>query len=203
MDAKRRLFLRSGMQRMAKATVDAAATQLATTPKNWFRPPFAADEWQFLDLCTRCDKCLAACPHQVLFPLPARLGPRLERTPAMDLLHKGCQLCADWPCVSACETGALALPLPGGTAGDREAPAPPRPPRLALAAIDSTRCLPYMGPECGACADVCPVPGALRWQGPRPSIDAASCVGCALCRAACIVDPKAVRLAVPDATPAL
>ena len=71
MDARRRLFLRSGVQKVAQATVDVAAHQLATRPQNWFRPPFATDEWQFLELCTRCDECLAACPHEVLFPLPA------------------------------------------------------------------------------------------------------------------------------------
>jgi len=202
-DTTRRLFLRSGMQKMAEATVDAAALQLGTSPKNWFRPPFALEEWQFLELCTRCDQCLAACPHEVLFPLPARLGRRVERTPAMNLLHKGCHLCADWPCVDACETGALALPPPSATAPEGEAAEPPPPPRLALAGIDTAACLPYLGPECGACADACPLPGALRWHGPRPSIEPERCVGCALCREACIVEPKAVRLAVPDATPAL
>lgn len=203
MDATRRLFLRSGVQKVAKATVDIAAHQLARRPTNWFRPPFAADEWQFLELCTRCDKCLAACPHGVLFPLPARLGPRVERTPAMDLLNKGCHLCADWPCVNACETGALALPSPGAAADDENQPGPSSPPLLALADIDTASCLPYLGPECGACADSCPVPGALRWRGPRPFIEPESCVGCALCREACIVAPKAVRLGVPDATSAL
>ncbi|MCB1930662.1 MAG: hypothetical protein KDH17_21860 [Rhodocyclaceae bacterium] len=202
MDARRRLFLRSGVQKVAQATVDVAAHQLATRPQNWFRPPFATDEWQFLELCTRCDECLAACPHEVLFPLPARLGPRLERTPAMDLLHKGCHLCADWPCVKACETGALALPSPDATADEEEAPGLSSRPLLALAAIDTSTCLPYLGPECGACADACPVPGALRWQGPRPFIEPQICVGCARCREACIVEPKAVRLAVPDANPA-
>ena len=52
MDARRRLFLRSGVQKVAQATVDVAAHQLATRPQNWFRPPFATDEWQFLELCT-------------------------------------------------------------------------------------------------------------------------------------------------------
>ncbi len=204
MDVKRRLFLRSGVQKVAKATVDVAAAQLAAPPRNCFRPPFAADEWKFLELCTRCDKCLSACPHEVLFALPARHGPRLERTPAMDLLNKGCHLCADWPCVAACETGALALPPPPAAATGEETPEaqPPTPPVLAQASIDTSACLPYMGPECGACAHVCPLPGALHWQGPRPYIEQDTCVGCGLCREACIVEPKAVRLAVPDATPA-
>jgi ferredoxin len=67
--------------------------------------------------------------------------------------------------------------------------------------IDTETCLPYLGPECGACADSCPVPGALRWEGGlRPVIDDEICTGCALCRQACILDPKAIGIAafIPD-----
>jgi len=66
-----------------------------------------------------------------------------------------------------------------------------------VASIDERSCLPYLGPECGACADSCPVAGALQWpDGRKPVIDQDLCAGCALCREACIVDPKAVGIAV-------
>lgn len=106
-------------------------------------------------------------------------------TPALDLSHRGCHLCEDWPCVAVCEPGALVLP---------QEPEP-APPRLAAARIDTNSCLPYAGPECGACAHACPVPGALTWQGPKPSIDPEVCTGCALCREACITEPKSITIA--------
>ena len=55
--------------------------------------------------------------------------------------------------------------------------------------------------DLGAYAHSCPVPGALEWEGGvRPAINEARCTGCAMCREACIVDPKAVAVSalVPD-----
>ena len=99
-------------------------------------------------------------------------------------------MCADWPCVTVCEPEVLKLPEqsdgPAGPAG---------PPTLARARIDPQTCLPYQGPECGACAHACPVPGALEWRdGIRPVINPVLCTGCAMCREACIVEPKAVEI---------
>ena len=68
------------------------------------------------------------------------------------------------------------------------------PPRLAVAEVDTATCLPYQGPECGACAGSCPVPGALVWELEKPRIDSGHCTGCALCREACIVEPKAIQI---------
>lgn len=186
---KRRDFFRAGARKAAQITSRLVVEKIAWQADGWIRPPFAADELTFLLRCTRCDKCIEACPHGVLFNLPARLGPRVAGTPAMDLLKRGCRLCADWPCVGACEPDALRLPEHGeGT--------PPAPPRLARVRIDRNTCLPYSGPECGACADSCPVPGALEWEdGLRPVINEGICTGCALCREACIMDPKAIEIA--------
>ncbi len=155
---------------------------------SWIRPPFAHDELEFLARCTRCDKCIDACPHDVLFALRTEVGRHAAGTPAMDLLRHGCHMCDGWPCVAACAPGALALPE-GETA----------PPKFAAARIDPAVCLPYSGPECGACAGSCPVPGALNWDGGvRPVIDAEHCTGCGLCREACIADPKAVQITALD-----
>ncbi|MFQ5624197.1 MAG: 4Fe-4S dicluster domain-containing protein [Paracoccaceae bacterium] len=176
----RREFLTRGWRRAA----DAAGSRRG---RGWIRPPFALDEAAFLTKCTGCGDCVSACPHDVIFPLTARAGLRAEGTPALDLLSRGCHLCEDWPCVTACAPGALQI------AGDAE-DTPPEPPRLASAEIDTGACIAHQGPECGACAHACPVPGALRWDGPKPVIDAGACTGCALCREACIVSPKAIRI---------
>ncbi|MFQ5775010.1 MAG: 4Fe-4S dicluster domain-containing protein [Kiloniellaceae bacterium] len=190
----RRDFFRLGARKTAQIAFQLAREKVARRAENWLRPPFAEDELDFLLACTRCGKCIEACTYDVLFELPARLGPQVVGTPAMDLLNRGCRMCRDWPCVSACEPGALKLPA-------QEERMPAAPAKLALVRIDPNTCLPYSGPECGACAHACPVPGALEWEGGlRPVINQESCTGCALCREACIMEPKAVEVSafIPD-----
>ncbi len=183
----RRGFFRQALRRGGETVIRHVDGKVARQASRWIRPPYAIDELEFLLACTRCNACIEACPHQVVFPLAARLGVQVAGTPALDLLTRGCHLCADWPCVEACETGALKRPA--------LAEGEPLPlPRLAQARLNPRTCLPYNGPECGACRDTCPVPGALVWERERPRIEAEACTGCGLCREACIVEPKAIRI---------
>lgn len=195
---KRRDLFKLGAQKTARMAFDYAAGKAASRAGNWLRPPFPVDELDFLLDCTRCDQCIEACAPGVLFKLPARHGLQVAGTPAMDLVHRGCHMCDDWPCVKACEPGVLKLP----EADEDSAPALPQPalPKLARVRINPKVCLPYLGPECGACRDSCPVPGALEWRGTKPVINPELCTGCALCREACIVEPNAVDVSafIPD-----
>ena len=175
------------MKQVSQVVIQEMNDKAAAGAAHWIRPPYALEELEFLLTCTRCDKCQQACPHNVIFLLPARPGTNVAGTPALDLLNRGCHLCPDWPCVQACEPGALKLP----EMEDSEVPGPPC---LAGVAINPDVCLPYNGPECGACASSCPVPGALLWDGCKPHIDANTCSGCGLCREACITEPKAVDI---------
>jgi ferredoxin-type protein NapG len=182
---ERRDFFRRSLQKAA-THAEAAKARAQEAPR-WVRPPHALPELHFLVTCTRCDECVKACPHQVIFKLSEQTDRLAAGTPALDLLNRGCHMCPDTPCVTACETGALKSP---------EAPNDTIPPyKLAIATIDEKTCLPYSGPECGACASSCPVPGALKWgSGGRPVIDQTLCSGCAMCREACIVIPGAVQV---------
>jgi ferredoxin-type protein NapG len=192
MDSSRRQFLREAFAKTSKTVVDEAERRVAERAKHFIRPPFALGELEFLLGCTRCDACIEQCTHGVLFPLRSELGAQVAGTPAMDLLNKGCHLCEDWPCVNACEPKALQFP-------DTE---PLVPPKLAKAWIDTTQCLPYLGPECGVCAASCPVEDALLWEAEKPVINHNNCTGCGLCREACITEPKAIRISslVADTT---
>ena len=182
---QRRSFFKNAFHGLGKAIVYGAEIRAEHKAGHWIRPPFAKPELEFLLLCSRCDKCLLACTPGVLFLLSPRTGPEVASTPAMDLLNKGCQMCVGWPCVAVCEPQALVVPEP------QDQPAPVR---LAQVCIDTQHCLPYQGPECGACATACPIPGALHWLGAKPSVNALLCTGCALCREVCPTQPKAVTV---------
>ncbi len=183
----RREFFRRGINKVSETAVREAENRARKKAAHWFRPPYAINELDFLLACTRCEKCIEACPHGTIFPLPLRLGAEVVNTPALDLLNHACHLCEDWPCVAVCEPQALQHPT---LEDDESLPLP----RLSHASIDTDTCLPYSGPECGACRMACPVRGALQWQMEKPSIDTARCTGCALCREACITSPKAINV---------
>ncbi len=181
----RRSFFKTVTSKVTKSAVKVVESKVNKHASHWIRPPYALNELDFILACTRCDKCVEACPHGVIFKLSSRLGARVMGTPALDLINKGCHLCDDWPCVVACEPGALKIPE---IAGDEVQELP----IISRAEINTDSCLPYSGPECGACEASCPVPGALRWDMTRPFIDPELCTGCGLCREICIVDPSAV-----------
>lgn len=194
---RRQLFKR-GFDKAAASVIGAADAYARKKARHWIRPPFALDELDFLLACTRCDACMETCPYGVIFPLPLSRGAEVVGTPALDILNKGCHLCEDWPCVNACTPRALVFPA--AVSGDEETTDQqnqentPNPPQLAIAEIDTNYCLPYQGPECGACRGSCPIPDTLTFVGERPVINADQCVGCGLCREACIADPKAVKI---------
>ncbi|MDH5391751.1 MAG: hypothetical protein OEY11_01070 [Gammaproteobacteria bacterium] len=194
----RRSFFTRGAGKVAKAVTEHSAEKARKEAVRWIRPPFALDELDFLLACTRCDACIEACTFDIIFPLSAKLGAKVIATPAMDLLTKGCQLCEGWPCVNACEANALKLPdqllkkhelsetnARGEQYKERYLP------KLANIVINKETCLPYSGPECGACR-ICPVDGAMHWNREKPEINQSLCTGCALCRESCIVEPKAI-----------
>lgn len=186
-DSDRRAFFRAGTRKVVEGAMNRVDTHVRQRAEHWIRPPHALDELEFLTTCTRCGECVNACPYQVVFLLPPRLGAAVTNTPALDLIHKGCHLCVDWPCVTACEPGALKLPH---TRSNTAVPMP----RIAAVNLNPLSCLPYLGPECGACASSCPIPGALNWRAEKPVIDTELCTGCGLCREACIVQPKAIEI---------
>ncbi len=188
----RRNFFRLGAHKVAKAVVSVVDDKINQRASRYIRPPFAIEEIEFLEKCTRCHDCIDACPHQTIFPLSVRLGIEIVSTPALDLTNGACHLCQDWPCVAACKPGALTIPI--GETPEEEQPSLSPQPHLAEIAINSDVCLPYMGPECGVCGSVCPVPGAIVWDMNKPQINMDICTGCAMCRESCVTEPKAINI---------
>jgi ferredoxin-type protein NapG len=145
----------------------------------WPLPPGAAEEGEFLRLCTRCDDCAVACPYYAIGIIPAD-GGEWAGTPALNTNQTPCHLCPDIPCAKACTTGALV-------------PVEPHAMFFGLAEIDESKCMPFSGPECGACVPACPI-NAMHLDLTKPVINFDVCNGCGLCREACPVYGKAIDI---------
>lgn len=176
----RREFLRGILNKAGTLAADEARRRLPRAAPPFIRPPGAIEENEFLALCTKCGDCVPACPHGTVFLLGEGRG-EATQTPALDLLQQACHLCEDFPCIAACEPEALR-------------PVEAEALRFAQIRIDRATCLPYLGPECGVCAAVCPVPGALILEDTRPVINRDVCTGCSVCRQACVVTPSAISV---------
>lgn len=194
----RREFFNRGAAKVAQVVTKHAVQKARDNASRWIRPPYSIDEFDFLMACNRCGDCIDACPENIIFPLSAKLGAAVFNTPAMNLKNQACLLCEDWPCVSACEKEALKIHITSEQSIDAEefnetdkmsAPLP----KIATIHINTKTCLPYNGPECGACR-ICPVDGAMTWLMEKPSINESVCTGCALCREACITEPKSIHV---------
>lgn len=155
------------------------ATRSRLPPRR--RPPGAAPEALFLQRCNNCHDCVTACPHNAIYTLAdhVELG---AGTPVMLPHERPCLMCDGFPCAQACTTGALTVP---------ETSAWP----LGKVRLVESRCLPFLGPECGACGGLCPDGvEALAIRRNRPVIDDEACVGCGKCIEACPVRPGAIEL---------
>lgn len=140
-----------------------------------FRPPWALAEADFLERCSRCGDCAAACPTTLLRPGPGGF-------PIADFEHAACNFCGE--CRTACRTGALSP-----TALDA----------WQLTAIVGEACFAAHGIVCRTCGEHCEH-AAIRFA-PRlggaalPRIDAEACTGCGECVAAC--PSRAIAMARP------
>ncbi|MCA9192265.1 MAG: 4Fe-4S dicluster domain-containing protein [Planctomycetales bacterium] len=143
-----------------------------------FRPPGAIEEKQFLRGCTQCNECAKACPHSAIRPLDDRWGP-LAGTPTIQADLSACQMCSDYPCITACEPKVLSREIPVV---------------MGTAVITEHLCLAYHGSICSACRERCPVANAIEVTSGKPKINEDVCTGCGVCRFVCPAPENAVLL---------
>jgi ferredoxin-type protein NapG len=157
-------------------------------PYEFARPPGALpDAVDFDRSCTRCGDCVIACPYGVIFTLGGASGPLIDPNSV------ACQLCADYPCIAACDEGAL-LPLPSNSV-----------PKFGQARLNSGACrnepaqrkkISGRKKYCQECKKACPVPGAVVYDGKKLPVFADHCSGCGICISACPAEPVAIRVEI-------
>lgn len=141
-----------------------------------FRPPHAAPESQFDDLCTKCEDCINACPHDAIVHAPIQLR-GVARSPIIDPSDKACQMCHDFPCVQACDTGALDMQYPV---------------KIGTAMLSNHDCLAVNRLGCSVCSERCPEEGAIVREKGSPRFNPAKCTGCGICHELCPAPRNAV-----------
>lgn len=147
------------------------------------RPPGAVPERQFLDGCTRCGACVDACPVHAIILAPGRFR-EAAGTPMIDAHTNACVMCADTPCITACEPRVLRAD---------------RPLKMGVAWIQPMHCLAHNGSFCTVCSERCPVPGAIEVADGKPRINDPACTGCGVCHQVCPAPINAVAIMpLPD-----
>ena len=177
------LFTRREIIRGSVALLVAGATistGLLTSSAQPLRPPGALTEDEFLMRCSRCGRCIKACPAQCIKAMPLSSGPALFLTPVIIPREARCELTLD--CQKVCPTGAISqVPIERVLMG--------------MAEIDHTRCLGWSeGKLCLICQEQCPQQAVDSDSENRPSVLKDRCVGCGACENACPVVPAATTV---------
>ena len=143
----------------------------------YLRPPGAVKEEEFLKICKRCKTCRDACPHNAIKIWGESSGNK-KGTPVIFPRETPCYYCSDFPCIEACESGALNM--------DNLV--------MGIAHLESEKCLPYKGIFCINCFNECPVKAVELDKEAIPSINQNKCKGCGVCVKVCPSSPPAITL---------
>lgn len=170
-DYSRRELFSLFRRRPDPAPAPAPPEAAAPTPDP-LRPPGAVFDALLVDKCSRCGKCVDACPREAIFPLDASFG-RAAGTPAIIARQAPCVVCEGLQCTAVCPTHVLAKVAVFDV-------------QMGTAVVAPPRCLTFQGEPCSTCVEACPVPGALTADaGGHPMVDELRCIGCGVCEHVC------------------
>ncbi|RUM43594.1 MAG: 4Fe-4S dicluster domain-containing protein [Desulfurobacterium sp.] len=173
----RRRFFKLLADSVAKAAAE-FAYEVARPDKTFIRPPGSADEDTFLALCTKCGKCITACPTGVIDSVK-EMNPITVDTPFMNFDNNYCERC--YSCIDACKSGALS----------KENLQTYR----YVAVLDRDRCVAYQDIFCQTCYWSCPrMDKAITLKDfTYPEFHQEACLGCGRCIHACPTVPKSIN----------
>ena len=179
----RRGLIKQGVHFFAKPAVETVQNKIEkindtvdkfTKRVPLLRPPGAITERQFLQNCTRCDKCIHACPKDAIVKAPKKFGFLVMGTPYIDPIKTPCVMCDDLPCIPACPDSAL-LPVES-----------PSEINMGYAILDKKKCQAYGDTFCQQCIIDCPIPGAITQnKDQQPEFHKKICTGCGVCVRSC------------------
>lgn len=196
---RRRHLLLAGAAGLAGAPLLRLSAPPVRAHPALIRPPGSQPEGEFLERCVRCGECMKVCLTNGLQPTFLEAGleglwtPRL--VPRIGYCEYHCTLCGQ-----VCPTQAIR----------RLDPEEKKRVKIGLAAIDTSRCLPFaFQTPCIVCEEHCPLPKKAIWfeevevvtrAGERrrvkqPKVDIELCTGCGICETKCVVqDLPAIRV---------
>lgn len=145
------------------------------------RPPWSVAEPLFVDRCTRCTDCIAACPGRIIEKGQGGF-------PHINFQLGECDFCGE--CVMHCKAGVLQQDA-------MDAGQAPWPLKVSI----SDACIARNGVICRSCAERCveraivfrPQLGGVSY----PELDLTTCTGCGACVGPCPV--AAVKVGQPTA----
>ncbi len=190
----RRGLIKQGVHFFAKPAIESVQSKIEKVNETvdkftrrvpLIRPPGAITERQFLQDCTRCDKCIHACPKDAIVKAPKKFGFLVMGTPYIDPTKNPCVMCDDLPCISACPDSAL---LPADSPADVN---------MGYAILSKKKCQAYDASFCQQCVIDCPIPGAITQnQDQQPVFHKKICTGCGVCVSSCstVNIPVAVKI---------
>lgn len=150
------------------------------------RPPGALPEDEFVDTCSRCGKCVDACPADAIELEPSMAG----GFPYIIARYAPCVICNDLSCMKVCPSGALQLV---DDAADIH---------MGTALVNQQQCLRTgadghamsgKAEDCRICVIQCPVGEDAIGVGDDLKIDVREgCTGCGVCERVCPTEPASV-----------
>lgn len=167
----RRGFFAVGCVSAMMAGVGGVGALTRQAEATYVRPPGMESQLDLNSRCNRCQRCLQACPYNIITPIS--LGENIvgSGTPILDFTLGYCDFCM--LCVDACPTGALRHGAATATV-------------VGVAKIIKDACIAWDWTGCTICKDECPVEGAIMLDNhERPVVDERLCDGCGRCEQVC------------------
>lgn len=179
----RRTFLAWVAGGLAGSTFMVSRASGQPNQKALLRPPFAADEPTFLNLCLRCQACVNVCPSNALQPIFMQSGIYGLWSPGLMPVVGACQTDCN-RCSQVCPTGAI------GKFNRRSKYTL----KMGTAHLIKSRCISHADRKaCGKCIPKCPT-GAISFYEDQNDgqmmkvpvgVDFLLCVGCGICENIC------------------